>query len=120
MKDGMTSVNPDDLFAVLDLSDQVDVNAELWNHPGTNAMMACRHPGRFGGKLIERLPPRNLERDHPGNDAREVYAPPSEPNPFPEVAMGGLRKEFIGFMKRPIEFERRIDEDYQVLISHTL
>ena len=109
MKDGMTSVNPDDLFAVLDLSHEVDVNAELWNHPG-----------RFGGKPIERLPPRNLERDHPSNDAQEVYAPPSEPNPFPEVAMGDLRKEFIGFMKRPIEFERRIDEDYQVLISHTL
>jgi len=120
MEDGMTGIDKGDIFAIVDLSDeQTDITTDLWNHPGVKDTVnrlnrIAQVNERFKGRRIEKPQPRNLEPSQL-NDPQEVYVPPSEPNAFPEIRMGDLRIEFIEFVKRPIDFDQQIDEDFQVL-----
>lgn len=121
----MSGVNQDDLFAVIDLSDEQDnIATDLWNHPGVqdtvkriNRFVNFQGP-RFKGRRIEKPTSHEYVRTDAHSDPQEVYTPPSEPDAFPEVAMGDLRKEFIEYVKRPIEFDLQIDNDYQVCILY--
>jgi len=122
MDDGICGNDPDDLFAVVDLSDeQDDIATELWNHPGVQDTVnhlnriAQINKARFNGRTIKKPVSNQSKHMHSGDTPQEVYTLPSEANQFPQVSMGNLRKEFIEFVRRPIEFERQINEQYKVI-----
>lgn len=110
----------DDLFAVVDVDDEIDAPSELWDSPGVKAIVnrlnkvARINQARIGSVLQKPIA-RNLPQPLGArSDPQEVYAFGPGSSDFPKVSMEEMRKEYVNFLRQPILFQERVDQDFAV------
>ena len=120
-------VGQDDLFAVVDLEDDIDVSSDLWETPGVKQLVdrinkiARINRTKFAKSLGKPLTSNLQQSEEALSNAQEVYRFEPGSSAFPEVAMDALRKEYANFIQQPILFQESVDKDMEVCLfsSHT-
>ena len=112
-------INKDELFAIIDVEEDIDAPTELWETPGMKQLIdrinkiARINPERFKQGLKKPVA-RNPPQPEGENNTQEGYRFGSGPSDFPQVGMEAMRKEFAIFIQQPILFQKCIDEDMKV------
>ena len=105
---------------MVDIEEDIDAASELWDTPGVKAIVnrlnrvARINKERFNTVLekpVARNPP---QPEGARSDPQEAYAFGPGSSYFPEVTMEAMRKEYINFIRQPILFQERVDEDMAV------
>jgi len=110
----------EDLFAVVDVEDDIDASSELWDTPGVKAIvnhmnkLARINKERFSKALQKPVPRNPPQPEGARSDPQEVYEFGPGSSAFPTITMEAMRKEYVNFIRQPILFQERVDQDFAV------
>ena len=110
----------DDLFAVVDVEDEIDAPSELWDSPGVKAIVnrlnkvAHINPDKFSTVLQKPISRNSPQPTDARSNPQEVYRFEPGSSDFPMVTMEAMRKEYVNYIWQPILFQQRVHEDFAV------